>query len=107
MYIKKNVRVKMKKFLRNHGTLLLASAYVVFGMMLCGLTNAETDPLEASLKPQMQALFGSGSTVAYAIYIAEIVMGSVAYVKTKNLMVLLGVPILILFTHTMFTYIST
>jgi hypothetical protein len=94
---------KIRKLLvRNFGWFL-----VLVGFFACRLCLADSDPLESSLKPQIQALFGAGSTVAYGIYIGEIVMGSVAYVKTKNLMLLLGVPILMLFTHTMFTYISS
>jgi type IV conjugative transfer system pilin TraA len=64
------------------------------------------DPLAASLKPEITDLFGAGSTIAYCIYVGEIVVGSVAYIKSKNLMLLLGVPILMLFTHAMFSYVS-
>jgi type IV conjugative transfer system pilin TraA len=98
---------KMSKQLRGFAKKMATTAFVFFCMVLCSLCPADTDPLASSLKPEIQALFGSDSTVAYGIYIAEIVMGSVAYVKTKNLMLLLGVPILMLFTHTMFTYISS
>ncbi len=79
-----------------------------YGVFVCNLCLADpaTDPLASAVKPQIQALFGTGSTVAYAIYIAEIILGSVVYVKTKNLLTLLGVPILVLFTHAMFTYIG-
>jgi len=90
-------------FLKKNKKRMIGSIGLILGMVLCNLCLADTDPLESSLKPQIQALFGAGSTVAYGIYISEIVMGGVAYVKTKNLMLLLGVPILVLFTHTMFT----
>ena len=96
----------MKNFAKKNSKALIVCLCSLLGVMLCSMCLADTDPLETSLKPQIQALFGAGSTVAYAIYIGEIVMGGVAYVKTKNLMLLLGVPILVLFTHTMFTYIS-
>lgn len=73
---------------------------------MANISLAADDPLAATLKPQVAALFGSGSTITYCIYLAEIVLGSVAYVKSKNLLLLLGVPILMLFTHAMFTYIG-
>ena len=99
--------IKVVGFLKTKRNKIIINIGFILGIMLFNICLADTDPLESSLKPQIQALFGAGSTVAYGIYIAEIVMGSVAYVKTKNLMLLLGVPILMLFTHTMFTYISS
>ena len=88
---------------------IIAYGLLFYGLFLCRICCADpaTDPLAASVKPQVQALFGAGSTVAYCIYIAEIVLGSVVYVKTKNLLTLLGVPILMLFTRAMFTYIGS
>lgn len=77
-----------------------------FGFSLCFAADA-TDPLATVLKPQIQALFGPGSTVAYGIYVAELVLGGIAYVKSKNLLILLGVPIVVLFTNAMFSYIGS
>ena len=98
----------MKKTVRTVMRHLYGYAFVGLGLLFCHACYAAsgTDPLAATVKPQVAALFGSGSTIAYCIYIAEIVLGSVAYIKTKNILLLLGVPILMLFTHTMFTYIG-
>lgn len=78
-------------------------------IMICAAGTAyalpPADPLVA-LRAQVGAVFGTGSTVTYCIYIAEVILGAVSYIKTKNLMLLLGVPILMLFTHAMFTYIA-
>lgn len=68
---------------------------------------AGADPLADSLKPQIAAMFGAGSTVSYAIYTAEMIAGAVGYIKSKNPLILVGVPILVMFTHGMFTYISS
>lgn len=78
------------------------------GLLLLGVAYATdaSDPLAETIKPQVKAMFGSGSTMAYCIYIAEVVLGSIGYIKTKNLLLLLGVPILVLFTGAMFSYIS-
>lgn len=83
------------------------AALVGVSLASVGLADTITDPLAQSIKPEIASLFGSGSTVSYAIYVAEIILGAVAYIKSKNLLVLVGVPILVLFTHGMFSYIST
>ncbi len=87
---------------------IVSSLFVLLGVALCGVCFADpaTDPLATAIKPQVAALFGAGSTVAYCIYIAEVILGSAAYIKTKNIMLFLGVPLLILFTHSMFKYIG-
>ncbi len=96
---------------RSDRLLMKARSYLVFlyGVFCCQICFADsaTDPLATSVKPQVQALFGTGSTVAYCIYIAEIILGSVVYIKSKNLLTLVGVPVLVLFTHAMFSYISS
>lgn len=99
----------MKKKLNKPLTKIVFYLLFLYRVFVCNLCFADpaADPLATSVKPQIQALFGTGSTVAYAIYIAEIILGSVVYVKTKNLLTLLGVPILVLFTHAMFTYIGS
>ncbi len=87
---------------------VVSRLFLLVGVILCGVCFADpaTDPLAAAIKPQVAALFGAGSTVAYCIYIAEVILGSAAYIKTKNIMLFLGVPLLILFTHSMFKYIG-
>ena len=65
-----------------------------------------SDPLAAIIKPQVAALFGPGSTVSYCIYVGEIVLGAIGYAKSKNPLLLIGVPILVIFTAGMFSYIG-
>ena len=82
-----------------------------FTFMLCMFMAStafcdSADPLAATVLPQVQALFGPTSTISYCIYLAEIIVGAVGYVKTKNLLILIGVPILVIFTSAMFTYIT-
>lgn len=103
-----NYRFKLNNFkkvsFKGVMTLLL-----VFGLLVPSFvfSYSGTDPLAAVLKPQMQALFGAGSRVAYCIYITEIVFGGVVYAKTKNLLTLLGMAIFLLSTHAMFIYIGS
>ncbi len=68
--------------------------------------DTPTDPLAAIIKPQITALFGPGSTVSYCIYVGEIVLGAIGYAKSKNPLLLVGVPILVIFTAGMFQYIG-
>lgn len=109
MFTRKKNESEMKNTRSSVGTKVVSFLCFLYGILLCTASFADpaSDPLAASVKPQVQALFGAGSTVAYCIYIAEIVLGSVVYVKTKNLLTLLGVPILMLFTRAMFTYIGS
>ncbi len=83
----------------------LTFAYGVFVCNLC-LAGEAKDPLYDSVRPQVEALFGPGSTVAYCIYVAEIILGSVLYIKNKNPLTLVGVPIIVIFTSAMFKYIG-
>jgi len=108
MFINPLRGLNMRKICIRAKRKIVSYYFILYGVLLCNIcfANTSTDPLATSIKPQVAALFGSGSTVAYCIYIAEIVLGSVAYVRSKNLLLLLGVPILMLFTHAMFTYIG-
>lgn len=78
----------------------------LYGTLLCHRAFA-ADPLSSVVKSQVQDLFGPGSTVAYCIYIAEIILGSVIYIKTRNLLTLIGVPVVVAFTTAMFKFIAT
>lgn len=53
----------------------------------------------AGLKEDVGATFGAGSDMQYFILLAEGLAGAYAYTKTKNIAVLAGVPVLMLFTH--------
>lgn len=51
------------------------------------------------LKDEVKATFGAGSDVPYFLMLAEGLAGAYAYIKTKNIAVLAGVPVLMVFTH--------
>lgn len=99
---------KIIKIKSHFSKYFLEYAVIIFGIFfsISGFCDTSVDPLAATVKPELQALFGPTSTVSYCIYLAEIVVGAVAYVKTKNLLVLIGVPILVIFTGAMFGYIT-
>ena len=82
---------------------------LIFGLLFScsAFCDPAADPLAAIIKPQITALFGPGSTVSYCIYVGEIVLGAIGYAKSKNPLLLVGVPILVIFTAGMFSYIAT
>lgn len=53
----------------------------------------------AGLKAEVGATFGADSDVPYFLLLAEGLAGAYAYIKTKNIAVLAGVPVLMVFTH--------
>lgn len=102
MFIKKGIRATGINKLK-------ALSALLYGILISNIAFATsyTDPLAESVKPQVEALFGPHSTVAYCVYTAEIIFGSIACIKTKNPMVLVTLPIIVLFTNSMFSYISS
>lgn len=96
---------KIKNHFSTHSFQYLAFA---IGLVFANVAFCDpaSDPLASTVLPQVQALFSPTSTVAYCIYVAEVLLASIAYVKTKSPLTLLGIPILMIFTHAMFTYIA-
>jgi len=76
---------------------------VIVGFVIsCLLTNrgfAEGVNHLAGLRDDVSKTFGAGSDMQYFILLAEGIGGAYAYSKSKNIMVLTGVPILMGFTH--------
>ena len=82
------------------------SVFILGLIFSCSAFCDASDPLATVIKPQVTALFGPGSTVSYCIYVGEIVLGAIGYAKSKNPLLLVGVPILVIFTAGMFQYIG-
>ena len=51
------------------------------------------------LKGDVGATFGAGSDIEYYLYLAEGLMAGMGFMKTKNIMLLGGLPLLMVFTH--------
>jgi type IV conjugative transfer system pilin TraA len=62
------------------------------------LSFAGTNHL-AGLKDEVASTFGAKSDTPYFILLAEGLAGAYAYMKTKNIAVLAGVPVLMIFTN--------
>lgn len=79
------------------------SLLVLLGIVcLCFLTQAvyaadATDPL-AGAATAVKADFGPTSNFMTIVYVVEVVMAVVGYIKTKNLLTLIGLPVILIFT---------
>ena len=73
-------------------------------MAMC--SGAQATDLLAGGKEDVVATFGADSLVAMCIILAEVIVGVGMYIKTKNLLVLLGLAVVIVFTTVGYSYIS-
>lgn len=98
----------VSKIKKNTSQLYLKFGMLVFGFIFScsAFCDTATDPLATVIRPQVTALFGPHSTVAYFIYLAELGLGAIGFAKTKNPVLFLGVPLLVLITSGLFTYVS-
>ena len=78
---------------------------LAFGMIHTSYAADTKDPL-ASVGASVSTAFGKGSTFMWILMIAEVVAGVIAYIKTKNMMVLIGIVIVFMFTAAAFTLIG-
>lgn len=70
------------------------------------VANAAGTDLLASGKDDVVSTFGADSLVMMCVIIAEIIVSIGMYIKTKNLMVLMGLAVVIIFTTVGFSFIS-
>lgn len=78
--------------------------------MIHSAYGAAPDPstdLLTGAKKDIVANMGPGSTFAWILYVVEIIGGAAAYMKTKNMLALVGVVVVLMFTVVAFTVIGT
>ena len=76
-------------------------------LMLIGVGQmANATDLLAGGKDDVKATFGADSFVIMCVYIAELIVGVSMYIRTKNLLILLGMVVVIVFTTVALTFIS-
>ncbi|AUQ43894.1 type IV conjugative transfer system pilin TraA [Yersinia ruckeri] len=61
-----------------------------------GLVRA--DDLMAAGQETVTGTFGAGSSIAKWIILAEVIVGIITYIKTKNMFMLFGIAVVIVFT---------
>ena len=77
---------------------LLALGTAIYGLSTT-TSFAEGTNYLSGLKADVGKTFGAGSDTEYFIYLAEGLMAAFGYIKTKNIMLLGGLPVLMAFTH--------
>ncbi|WP_261643014.1 type IV conjugative transfer system pilin TraA [Erwinia mallotivora] len=68
---------------------------------------AGAEDLLKSQKTDANDTVGHGSTVEWVLYVAEVIVSVVSYIKTRNPMVFAGLIILILITRAFFSLIGS
>lgn len=105
---------KTRKIVRVISRITAKSAHWLSGLGVMLLVNsclltpvwaAADDPL-ASMKDMIKSMFGTHSTVMFCVYIAELFIGVLIYLKTRNFTAFLGAPIVMLFTAGMYKLIA-
>jgi len=89
----------MKMMVGNNRAYWYALGIMVFLFFCFYATDGNATNHLASLKTDVKDTFGAESDVPKYILLGEGVVGAVSYAKTKNMMVLAGLPILMVFTH--------
>lgn len=86
-------------------TLLTLIKISVVGCLLIGVTDAYADATDllAGQKDMISKNFGDNSTLIYAAYMAEIISAIAIYIKSKNLLVLVGLVVVLIFTKAGFS----
>ncbi|MCS5452321.1 type IV conjugative transfer system pilin TraA [Enterobacter huaxiensis] len=70
------------------------------------VADAAGTDLLASGKDDVVSTFGADSLVMMCVIIAEIIVSIGMYIKTKNLMVLMGLAVVIIFTTVGFSFVG-
>lgn len=81
-------------------------AFAMVHSAYAGAPDPSTDLLTAA-KTDITANIGPGSTFAWILYVVEIIGGVAAYMKTKNMLALVGVVVVMIFTIVAFSVIGT
>lgn len=93
----------LKEAFRRH-----KATVALLGLMVAApsIANAAGTDLLASGKDDVVSTFGADSLVMMCVIIAEIIVSIGMYIKTKNLMVLMGLAVVIIFTTVGFSFVS-
>ncbi|KLV36871.1 hypothetical protein AB894_00825 [Piscirickettsia salmonis] len=89
--------LKTYEQLINYAPYLIA-ALILYLMATSPLFAAGEDYL-SGIKDATASSFGEGSTFEHLLYLGEGIAGVYAYIKTKNIMVLAGLVVVMIFTH--------
>lgn len=92
-------KLSLKFYARNREILLFVFWGAALFCLMPSLSFAEGVNYLAGLKSDVSKTFGADSDLPYYLYIGEAIIAAYGYSKTKNIMLLGGLPVLMLFTH--------
>lgn len=94
--------------LMNRAALARAAKYAAAPllMLLSAAAPAVADDLLASGQQTVTDTFGADSSIAIWIVLAEVIVGVISYIRTKNIMLLFGVAVVVVFTTVGFSLTS-
>jgi len=87
------------------GRLAALSPLLLLGLGHMAHAEGGTDLL-AGGKDDVKATFGADSFVMMSIILAELIVGVVMYIRTKNMLILLGLVVVIVFTTVGVSFIN-
>jgi type IV conjugative transfer system pilin TraA len=97
--MKNTLANKGSAFINRKNILKAAKFALLPALAVLAITNnAHADDLMAPGKQVVSDTFGANSTVATWIILGEVIFGAVSYIKTKNIFLLFGVIVLVVFT---------
>lgn len=77
--------------------------FLILGLVFYCITPstsfAEGTNYLSGLRADVGKTFGAGSDVEYYLYLGEGILAGIGWIKTKNIMLLGGLPVLMAFTH--------
>lgn len=72
---------------------------MLFYCLMPSTSFAEGTNYLSGLRQDVGKTFGAGSDIEYYLYLGEGILAGIGYIKTKNIMLLGGLPVLMAFTH--------
>lgn len=103
-----NLKPKINfSFLKSKSFIKTAVALGLLGAVGAAMAaDPGTGDILAGKVGQVDSTFGKGSQFEHIVYVVEIILGVAAYIKTKNLLSLVGICVVLIFTAVAFNVIS-
>ncbi|KAA5971655.1 type IV conjugative transfer system pilin TraA [Pantoea sp. M_9] len=94
--------------LMNRSALARAARYALAPLLvlIAATGTAGADDLLAGGKQTVDDTFGANSSIAVWIVLGEVIFGVIGYIRTKNIMLLFGVAVVVVFTTVGFSLAS-
>jgi len=99
-------KVKSKFYEVNSARVSVAGIITALAAMLLLSGNAMAEDLMAAGKEIVSGTFGANSSIATWIILSEVIVGIIGYIRSKNVLILFGLAIVITFTTIGFSLVG-